>query len=120
MSDGPPCRIVVDEEYADGLYGLGPGASILVLYWLDKASFNSLLNTSRQSGETRGVFALRTPQRPNPIGAAVIKIDEMNENELVVRGLDCIDETPLLDIKPAMVNEVDNSNKRNKFLFWRN
>ncbi len=119
MTDGPPCRIVVDEAYADGLYGLGPGARILILYWLDQASFSSLLNTSRQSGETRGIFALRTPHRPNPIAAAVVKIEDINGNELVVKGLDCTDGTALLDIKPAMVNEIEQKPGRNKFMFWR-
>ena len=120
MTDGPPCRIVVDREYADGLYGLGPGASILILYWMDRASFSSLRNTSRQSGETRGIFALRTPHRPNPIAAAVVRIDKIEGNEIIVRGLDCINGTSLLDIKPAMSNEVENSQKPKGFMFWRN
>jgi tRNA-Thr(GGU) m(6)t(6)A37 methyltransferase TsaA len=120
MTDGPPCRIVVDQEYADGLYGLDPGASILVLYWMDMASFKSLRNTSRQSGETKGVFALRTPHRPNPIAAAVVRIDEVNGHELIVRGLDCTDGTPLLDIKPAMSNEVEKRREPKSFRFWRN
>lgn len=106
MTDGPRCRIVVDDVYADGLYGLGPGALILVLYWMDKATMGGLIQASRLSGETRGVFALRSPQRPNPIGAAVVKIDAVENHEVHVRGLDCLDGTPLLDIKPAMANEV--------------
>lgn len=119
MTDGPPCRIFVDQKYADGLYGLGPGAKILILYWMDKAAFSSLRNTSRRSGETKGIFALRTPHRPNPIAAAVVRIDEMNGPELIVRGLDCIDGTPLLDIKPAMSNEVVTSPEPKGFRFWR-
>ena len=120
MTDGPPCRIVVDRDYAEGLFGLGPGARILVLYWMNKASFSSLMNTSRQSGETRGVFALRTPHRPNPIAAAVVTVDELIDNELVVRGLDCINGTPLLDIKPAMSNEIESNQTSKSFWFWRN
>ena len=120
MTDGPPCRIFVDEEYAEGLYGLGPGASILILYWLDQATFGSLKQTSRLSGETKGIFALRTPSRPNPIAAAVVKIDALDGQELIVRGLDCTDGTPLLDIKPAMNNEVENRQKGRNFWPWRN
>lgn len=106
MTGGPPCWLVVDDEYAEGLYGLGPGANVLVLYWMDKASFKNLILTSRMSGETKGVFALRSPHRPNPIGAAVLKIEELDGNRILVRGLDCLDRTPLLDIKPAMSNEI--------------
>ena len=119
MTDGPPSRIVVDEEYAGGLYGLGPGARILILYWLNQATFTSLKQTSRQSGETKGIFALRTPSRPNPIAAAVVTIDELHGNEIVVRGLDCTDGTPLLDIKPAMSNEVVSPRKGSGLMFWR-
>jgi len=117
MTDGPPCRINVADEFADGLYGLDPGARILILYWLDQATFTSLIQTSRRSGETRGIFALRTPARPNPIAAAVVTIDDISGNEIIVRGLDCLDGTPLLDIKPAMNNEVES--RRGRFGFWR-
>lgn len=118
MTDGPPCRINVNDEFAGGLYGLGPGSRILILYWLDQATFTSLKQTSRQSGETRGIFALRTPARPNPIAAAVVTIDSIAGAEIIVRGLDCLDGTPLLDIKPAMSNEVE-SRRGGKFGFWR-
>jgi len=106
MTDGPLCRIIVHDEYAEGLYGLEPGAIILVLYWMDKAASGRLIQTSRRTGEARGVFALRSPQRPNPIGAAAVTIDALEKNEVHVRGLDCLDGTPLLDVKPAMANEV--------------
>ena len=117
MTEGPECRIVVSDAFAGGLYGLVPGARILILYWLDQATFGKLKQTSRLSGETKGIFALRTPSRPNPVAAAVVTIDAINGNELVVRGLDCVDGTPLLDIKPAMSNEVDKNSTR--FWFWR-
>ena len=100
--DAVPCHILVKEEYIDGLFGLNAGDSILVLYWMDKATFSKLTLPSRKTGEIKGIFALRTPQRPNPIGAAVVTIEDIIEGEIIVRGLDCLNMTPLLDIKPAM------------------
>ncbi len=105
IQGGAFSRIVIDPEWSDGLFGLAPGDAILVLYWLDRASLGKLRQTSRMSGETRGIFALRTPRRPNPLGAAVVTIDDIEENEIHVRGLDCLDGTPLIDIKPAMAGE---------------
>ena len=102
---GPPCRLVLDENYRPGLSGLTAGQLILVLYWLDLGKRDTLRHPSRRTGEITGVFALRTPNRPNPIGAAVVRIEEIEPGCLTVRGLDCLDGTPLLDIKPAIQAE---------------
>lgn len=99
--EGPVCRLVVAPEYAPALFGLQPGQMILVLYWLDRADRDRLRQTSRNTGEEAGVFALRTPNRPNPIGAGVVRIERCTGNIIEVRGLDCLDGTSLLDIKPA-------------------
>jgi len=102
---GPECRIVVHPRYAAGLTGLEVGGRILVLYWLDKASRSKPLVAERRSGKVAGAFAARTPHRPNPIAAAVVTIEAITGPVLKVRGLDCVNGTPLLDIKPAMVTE---------------
>jgi len=99
---GPECRIVVDPKFAAGLTGLEVGGRILVLYWLDKASRGKPLVAERRSGKVAGAFAARTPHRPNPIGAAMLVIEGIAGAVLTVRGLDCVNGTPLLDIKPAM------------------
>ena len=99
---GPECRVVVDPEYAAGLTGLEVGVRILLLYWLDRANRARPLVAERRSGKIAGVFAARTPHRPNPIGAAVVTIEAIEGLALKVRGLDCVNGTPLLDIKPAM------------------
>lgn len=104
---GPPCELVVDEAYAEGLTGLAAGDRILVLYWFDGVDRQALLQQRPGSGETRGVFALRSPSRPNPIGAAVLKIDNIGDRSIRVRGLDCLDGTPLLDIKPVLAAETE-------------
>jgi tRNA-Thr(GGU) m(6)t(6)A37 methyltransferase TsaA len=103
---GPVCRIVVDPRYAAGLKGLAAGDRILVLYWLDRAARGKPLVGVRRSGNVAGVFAARTPHRPNPIGAAVVKIEALEGAVLQVRGLDCVTGTPLLDVKPAIRAET--------------
>ena len=103
--DGPVCRLVVNENLRDGLMGLHAGQRILVLYWLERADRTVLQQNSRGTGELAGIFALRTPNRCNPIGAAVVSIESIEDGTITVRGLDCLSGTPLIDIKPAMIQE---------------
>ena len=104
--DGPVCKLVIRKELIDGLLGLGAGRNILILYWFEDVDRHRLQQTSRKTGEFSGVFALRAPGRPNPIGAAVVKIEKIEDGIVYVRGLDCLSGTPLLDIKPAKDSEV--------------
>jgi tRNA-Thr(GGU) m(6)t(6)A37 methyltransferase TsaA len=99
---GPICKVVVLPQYAAGLTGLEVGGKVLVLYWLDRAHRAKPLVSERRSGKIAGAFAARTPHRPNPIGAALVTIEAISGTGLSVRGLDCVNGTPLLDIKPAM------------------
>lgn len=99
--DGPMSEIKLDDQYKDGLNGLNIGERILVLYWLGNVDYSE----SFQGGD-KGTFALRAPNRPNPIGAAIVPIEKMNNGSLFVRGLDCLNNTALLDIKPAIYNEL--------------
>jgi tRNA-Thr(GGU) m(6)t(6)A37 methyltransferase TsaA len=103
--DGPPCELILRDDLRDGLLGLTAGQHILILYWLEHADRSSTRQNSRRTGELAGVFALRTPNRPNPIGAAVLLIEKIDNGVITVRGLDCLNGTPLLDIKPAMSGE---------------
>ena len=85
--------------------GLSVGQRILILYWFEQVDRAILRQHSRRTGELAGIFALRTPNRCNPIGAAVLPIVKIEGNVITVHGLDCLDGTPLLDIKPAMSTE---------------
>jgi tRNA (Thr-GGU) A37 N-methylase len=67
---------------------------------MDRAPRNLLLQVPRHYGETRGVFALRSPARPNPIALSVAELIAIEGLRIEVRGLDCLDGTPLLDLKP--------------------
>ncbi len=102
---GPECQLVVNETLQDGLLGLQKGQRILILYWFDRADRHILQQNSRRTGERTGIFALRTPNRCNPIGAAALPIEAIEGCIITVRGLDCLDGTMLLDIKPAMAEE---------------
>lgn len=100
--DGPVCEIILDPAFTAGLAGLKPGMKILLLYWLEHADRGKLVQQRHKTGHEKGVFALRSPHRPNPIGAAVLAIESLSGRRIRVRGLDCLDGTPLLDIKPAL------------------
>jgi len=103
--EGPLCELIIEANYVEGLLGLTQGQEILILYWFDGVDRNITSHLSRKYGGQRGVFAMRTPTRPNPIAAAVVSIDTIDGNRLFVKGLDCLDGTPLLDIKPAILKE---------------
>ncbi|MBZ0268579.1 TrmO family methyltransferase [bacterium] len=99
----PESTIVVREELATGLRGLEVGQRILVLYHLDRSVGFDLLQhpRGRRDRPLRGVFALRSPRRPNPIGATTVTVVAIEGNELRVRGLDALPGSPILDLKPA-------------------
>lgn len=103
-SDGPEVRIAVAETYREGMRGLEKVAAVDVLMWFDRVDGYELVQTSRMHPEwgPRGVFALRTPRRPTPIGVSTVAVVRVEDDALVVRGLDCLDGTPILDIKPAL------------------
>jgi len=102
-----PCTILLTTEYAPGLVGLEAGGRALVLYWLHLARRDMVQLPARPGVRDKpvGVFSLRTPPRPNPIAATVVEILAARENKLDVVGLDCLDGTPLLDIKRARFYE---------------
>ena len=103
--DGPECRLVLDPPFDEALFGLEAGDAIMVLCWLDLSDRTPLRQRRRGEGPIRGTFDLRSPNRPNPIGVAMVRIENIVGNVVVVRGLDCLDGTPLLDIKPLKPEE---------------
>lgn len=92
-------RITVFEPFAEGLYGIEENSHILVLFHFDR-SVDYTLKGPRYHGEVKGVFASRSPRRPGNIGCTVVELLEREGTELRVRGLDALDGTPVLDIKP--------------------
>src|SRR5271163_2484671 len=98
--DGPVCSIVVDERWRAALTDLADHRRIQVLYWMHRARRDLVLQTPLRTGQTTGSFALRSPVRPNPIASSVVELVAIEGTTLQVRGLDCLDGTPLIDLKP--------------------
>jgi len=98
--DGPACRIELFEPWVPGLEGLAGYGQVEVLYWLHESRRDLILQSPKSDGRTRGVFSLRSPVRPNPIGTQIAKLVRIESNVVVVQGLDCLDGTPLVDLKP--------------------
>jgi tRNA-Thr(GGU) m(6)t(6)A37 methyltransferase TsaA len=94
------CTIELDSRWAQGLAGLETSSHVVVLYWMDKARRDLVLQAPRHYAEQRGTFALRSPVRPNPIAMSVVRLTRIDGCTLSVIGLDCLDNTPLVDIKP--------------------
>lgn len=98
--DGPQCRIEIFAPWVPALAGVEAFERLEVLYWLDRSRRDLVLQSPASSGKVHGTFSLRSPVRPNPIGTSIVVLDGIEGNVLLVRGLDCLDGTPLLDLKP--------------------
>jgi len=103
--------VEVFPEYVDGLRSLEGFSHIILIYHFHLVGGFKLLVKPYMDNSVRGVFATRAPARPNPIGISVVRLLKIDENVLYVKGLDVVDGTPLLDIKPYVpdfdVFEVD-------------
>ena len=97
-----PSRITIYEKYRDGLFGLAAGDKVFILCWFDRAERDILKVKPHDlgKGEMRGVFSTRAPARPNPISLTLVTIITINDLILTVKGLEALDNTPVLDIKP--------------------
>jgi tRNA-Thr(GGU) m(6)t(6)A37 methyltransferase TsaA len=94
------CSVELDARWTPALKGLETVSHVLLLYWMDRTRRDLVLQVPRHYGEQRGTFALRSPARPNPIAVSVAQLVRVEGNALYVVGVDCLDDTPLLDIKP--------------------
>ncbi len=92
--------IEIYQQYAEGLKFLEREESIIVLFHFHLSKGYELIQRKFNTGELKGVFALCAPNRPNPIGMSVLRLDKIEDNILYVANLDMVDETPVLDIKP--------------------
>ena len=94
------CTIEVAARWAKAVKDVESCSHLVVLYWMDRAPRNLVLQVPAHYGVQRGTFALRSPARPNPIAMSVVRLKRVKGRTLTVIGLDCLDRTPLLDIKP--------------------
>ena len=98
--DGPACRIEVGDPWAGALDGVEAFERIEVFYWLHLARRDLIRQSPGRDGTTKAAFTIRSPVRPYPIGTSTVALVERDGPTLIVRGLDCVDGTPLLDFKP--------------------
>ncbi|MBN8892224.1 MAG: tRNA (N6-threonylcarbamoyladenosine(37)-N6)-methyltransferase TrmO [Rhodospirillales bacterium 70-18] len=99
-ADGPVCRIEIFAPWVPALEGLGRYARIEVIYWLHLSRRDLVRQSPANDGSVRGTFSLRSPVRPNPLGTSIATLVAIEGDTVLVRGLDCLDGTPLLDLKP--------------------
>jgi len=101
---GLPATVEVDLPFRAGLEGLEGFSHLVLLYWLDRARRDLLVQAPKGAGGQKATFAIRSPVRPNPIGLAVVNLMavEIETGRIGIDAIDCIDGTPLLDIKPYL------------------
>jgi tRNA-Thr(GGU) m(6)t(6)A37 methyltransferase TsaA len=100
----PDAWLVFDAAVAEGLEGITAGDELLVLTWLDRAERDVLRVNPRDDPARgiQGVFSTRSPDRPNPIGLHRVTVLAMDGANVRVRGLEAIDGTPVVDVKPLL------------------
>ena len=98
--------IEIFEDYQKGLKDLNRFSHLILIFYFHKSTRENLTATPPNEMKERGIFATRGPHRPNHLGITVVKIKEIRKNQLLVEGVDMLNETPLLDIKPY-VKELD-------------
>lgn len=100
---GQAASIELDAEFVAGLDGLQVGQGIVLLYWMHGARRDLISQRPRHADSARGTFALRSPNRPNPLAMSAVRITsiEVATGVIGIDALDCFDGTPLVDIKPS-------------------
>lgn len=100
LGDAGICTIEFNPRFGAGLQGISAYSHVWALYWMDRAPRDLIVQAPKHLNGTRGVFALRSPARPNPIAMAAAQVISVDGLSLRVLGLDCLDGTPLIDVKP--------------------
>jgi len=99
---GVVSEIIVDEKFTDALNGIEDYSHVIIVYWMDQVK--NYVITHRPQGNPDvpvvGIFACRCPPRPNPVAITTVELVERKGNKIKVKGLDILDGTPIIDIKP--------------------
>ena len=106
-------RVEVFKEYEEGLMDVESFSHLYLLYLFDRSGKIELVRTTFLDDEPHGIYASRHPCRPNGIGISIVKLLNRESNVLIVEGVDMLDQTPLLDIKPfiPMFDFVDSASE---------
>jgi tRNA-Thr(GGU) m(6)t(6)A37 methyltransferase TsaA len=100
--EGVGALVEVFPGFADGLLQIEKRTHLWILGWIDGGERDLLQVTNHGKMEPHGVFAVRSPARPNPIGLTLVRVVAIDGRNISVAGLDFLDETPVIDIKPFM------------------
>ena len=105
-------EIIVDEKFTDALKGIDDYSHVIIVYWMDKIKDYVIQHQPQGNPNVPlvGIFACRCPHRPNPIAITTVRLVEHKGNKIKVKGLDILDGTPVIDIKPywPQYDKVDN------------
>ncbi len=99
-----PAVIEVDPPFDAGLAGIEEFSHLIALYWLHQSRRDLVVQHPSHRPVPTGVFSLRSPVRPNPIGLSVVEVLAREGNRIQIRAIDCADGTPLLDLKPYLAS----------------
>lgn len=99
-AENEKATIEILQEYKEGIKGIEEGSYGIILFFFHKSEGSSLSKISHETGESRGVFSSRSPNRPNGIGMSIVKFTRIEDNKIEFQGVDMVDGTPVLDIKP--------------------
>lgn len=97
---GPLCRIEIADPWVPALAGISRHERLQVLYWMHLSRRDAVRQNPHHDEGSIGTFAIRSPLRPNPIASSVVRLVGVEGRFVTVRGLDCVDGTPLIDLKP--------------------
>jgi len=106
FADGAKGEVEVFPKYADGLRDIDGFSHLILLYHFHLSNGYSLISKPFMGDNEKGIFAIRHPNRPNPIGISIVRLDTVRGNVLEISDIDILDGTPLLDIKP-FVHQFD-------------
>lgn len=106
--------IIVNKKYKEGLFDLEKFHYIYIIYYIHLLKNNVSMNVTPPwtKGKKVGVFASRSPLRPNPIGISIVKLKKIVDNKIIISGIDVFNDTPLLDIKPY-IKDLDSKKDSN-------
>lgn len=95
-------QIVLNKKYTDALTGIEDYSHVMIVFWMDKVKDKVITHRPQGNPDVPivGIFSCRCPQRPNPIAITTVKLVTRNKNIITVKGLDILDGTPIIDIKP--------------------
>lgn len=95
-------EIIIDKKLTEALTGIDDYSHVIIVYWMDKIKRQVITHRPQGNPEVpiTGIFSCRCPERPNPIAITTVELIERNGNIIKVKGLDILDKTPIIDIKP--------------------